>query len=75
MRYINTRIQAPSPLFYSVTNCTTVQFIFDYLDLGTQFIWTFNGNATSDTNMSGTGSYYNDWSGTTLSLTWTATKT
>ena len=60
---------------YTVINCTTVQFIFDYLDLGTQFIWTFNGSAISDDSMSGTGTYYNDWDGTTLSLTWTAIKT
>ncbi len=60
---------------YTVTNCTTVQFIFNYLDLGTQLIWMFNGSSTSENTMSGTGTYYNDWSGSTLSLTWTATRT
>ena len=46
----------PDPVIgsYTVSNCTEVNYVFDYYYSGHHLVWTFTGNLSSDTSMSGT---------------------
>ncbi len=60
---------------FTVTNCNSVQFVFNYVSLeygNTNIV--FNGTLHSNNNMSGTGTWYDDDFGEIYDLSWTAVK-
>ena len=60
---------------YTVTDGSQVQFIFDYMSAWyghTRVV--FIGTIISETNMNGTGTWYDDDLGRTYNHTWSATK-
>jgi hypothetical protein len=66
----------PDPVVgtYSVSNCTSLTFIFDYFISGYQVLWTFNGVLTSETTMNGSLTIYVAAGPDTHFGTWTAIK-
>ena len=58
---------------YSVTNCTSVQMLYNYVDsVWGQTSVVFNGTLTSDTSMNGNGTFDDDYG--LYNLTWNANK-
>lgn len=59
---------------YTVEDCTTVTFIFDYIFEGYRLLWTFTGTLTSATTMNGNISIYSGKFLKTNYGTWVAQK-
>jgi hypothetical protein len=60
---------------YTVTNCSVVEFIFDYISSSYGYTHVvFNGTLVSASSMSGSGTWYDDDWGMTSNLTWNGVK-